>query len=68
MTTPDWAKHAVFYQIFPDRFARSGTVNAQEPLSLKPWGAPPEEQGFQGGDLYGIVDRLDYLDELGVTA
>ena len=68
MTTPDWVKHAVFYQIFPDRFARSGRVAAQENVSLKPWGTPPEEQGFQGGDLYGIVDRLDYLDDLGITA
>ncbi|WP_263808811.1 glycoside hydrolase family 13 protein [Salinibacter sp.] len=68
MSPPDWAKHAVFYQIFPDRFARSGAVSAQENTALKPWSAPPEEQGFQGGDLYGIADRLDYLDALGVTA
>jgi neopullulanase len=68
MTTPDWVKHAVFYQIFPDRFARSGRVSAQEEVTLKPWGAPPEEQGFQGGDLYGVIDRLDYLDDLGITA
>lgn len=68
MRAPDWVKHAVFYQIFPDRFARSGRVEHQETIPLKPWGSPPEEQGFQGGDLYGIIDRLDYLDELGVTA
>ena len=67
-TTPDWVKHAVFYQIFPDRFARSGRVTAQQHVRLKPWGHPPEEQGFQGGDLYGIVDRLDYLQELGINA
>ena len=66
--TPDWVKHAVFYQIFPDRFAHSGQVAHQDEVSLKPWGTPPEEQGFQGGDLYGIVESLDYLDELGVTA
>jgi neopullulanase len=68
MHTPDWVKHAVFYQIFPDRFARSGEVEHQEAVQLKPWGTPPEEQGFQGGDLYGVINRLDYLDELGVTA
>ena len=68
MTTPDWVKHAVFYQIFPDRFARSGEVTHQEATQLKPWGTPPEEQGFQGGDLYGVVNRLDYLEDLGVTA
>jgi neopullulanase len=68
MTTPDWAKHAVFYQIFPDRFARSGQVDHQAEVDLKPWGTPPGEQGFQGGDLYGIVNRLGYLDDLGITA
>ena len=68
MTTPDWAKHAVFYQIFPDRFARSGQVDHQGEVTLKPWGTPPEEQGFHGGDLYGIVNSLDYLDDLGITA
>ena len=68
MPPPDWVKHAVFYQIFPDRFARSGQVPRQEEVTLKPWGTPPEEQGFQGGDLYGIVNRLDSLDDLGVTA
>ncbi len=66
--TPDWVKHAVFYQIFPDRFARSDRVDHHDEVQFKPWGTPPEEQGFQGGDLYGIVDRLDYLDDLGVTA
>lgn len=68
MNTPDWVKHAVFYQIFPDRFARSGRVEHQHAVDLKPWGTPPEEQGFQGGDLYGVIDRLDYLEQLGVTA
>lgn len=67
-TTPDWVKNAVFYQIFPDRFARSGQVDAHDTVTLKPWGHPPEAQGFQGGDLYGIVQHLDYLQELGVTA
>ncbi len=66
--TPDWVKHAVFYQIFPDRFARSGQVEHQDGVPLKPWGTPPEKQGFQGGDLYGVVNNLDYLDDLGVTA
>ena len=37
-------------------------------LNFKPWGSPPEEQGYQGGDLYGIIDKLDYLQDLGVNA
>ena len=66
--TPDWVKHAVFYQIFPDRFSRSRRLHHAPGIQFKPWGAPPSEQGFQGGDLLGIVDRLDYLEDLGVNA
>ncbi len=66
--TPDWVKHAVFYQIFPDRFARSPRSRLPRGIQLRPWGSPPEQQGFQGGDLRGIVDKLDYLHDLGVTA
>jgi neopullulanase len=66
--TPEWAKHAVFYQIFPDRFARSPRLHHPPGIQFKSWGAPPEEQGYQGGDLYGIADRLDHLQALGVTA
>ncbi len=65
---PDWVKDAVFYQIFPDRFARSPRMHHPRGIRLKPWGSPPEEQGYQGGDLHGIVDKLDYLQFLGVNA
>ncbi len=66
--TPDWVKHAIFYQIFPDRFRRSKTWQQPAGVKFKPWGASPEEQGFQGGDLYGVIEALDYLQELGVSA
>ena len=66
--TPDWVKHAVFYQIFPDRFAKSKRIQHPPGLNFKPWGSPPEEQGFQGGDLYGVIDKLDYLQDLGINA
>jgi len=66
--TPDWVKQAVFYQIFPDRFARSPRTQHPRGLTFKPWGAPPAEQGYQGGDLRGIVDKLDYLKALGINA
>ncbi|HYP40447.1 MAG TPA: glycoside hydrolase family 13 protein, partial [Chloroflexia bacterium] len=66
--TPEWVKHAVFYQIFPDRFARSPRTRHPRGQQFKPWGSPPEEQGFQGGDLHGVVDRLDYLQQLGINA
>jgi len=65
---PEWVKNAVFYQIFPDRFARSERVQQARGLQFKPWGTPPDHQGYQGGDLLGVVDKLGYLQELGVTA
>ncbi|NJN21297.1 MAG: glycoside hydrolase family 13 protein [Leptolyngbya sp. RL_3_1] len=68
--TPDWVKHAVFYQIFPDRFARTTRpVDCPEmAVALEPWAAPPSLEGYKGGDLWGIVEKLDYLQALGVTA
>lgn len=66
--TPDWVKHAVFYQVFPDRFARSERTRHPRGIHFAPWGSPPENQGFQGGDLLGIVDNLDYLTALGINA
>lgn len=65
MTTPDWVQDAIFYQIFPDRFARS---NRLPDLGFEPWDAPPTYNGFKGGDLYGIAERMNYLSELGITA
>jgi cyclomaltodextrinase len=64
---PDWVSHAVLYQIFPDRFRRSGKVVDQHSLQLKPWGNDPAEQGFHGGDLYGVIEALDELQDMGVT-
>ncbi|HLF89131.1 MAG TPA: glycoside hydrolase family 13 protein [Anaerolineales bacterium] len=68
ITTPSWIHNAVFYQIFPDRFARSSRTPHPRGIQFKPWGSDPAEQGFQGGDLYGIVEKLDYLKDLGITA
>lgn len=64
--SPSWVSNAVFYQIFPDRFARREGVT--DGLTFEPWDSPPTVHGFKGGDLYGIADRLDYLGDLGVTA
>ncbi|MBZ5587774.1 MAG: glycoside hydrolase family 13 protein [Acidobacteriia bacterium] len=63
---PSWVQDAVFYQIFPDRFARSTRV--PKPPHLEPWDDPPTQLGFKGGDLLGIAERLDYLTDLGVNA
>ncbi len=66
MSVPDWIHSAVFYQIFPDRFANGDPGN--DPPNVEPWGAPPNLYGFQGGDLQGVLNRLDYLLDLGVNA
>lgn len=64
--TPDWVKDAIFYQIFPDRFASSERVS--KPSNLELWDTPPTPRGFKGGDLVGVQERLDYLEDLGITA
>ena len=66
LQTPDWVQDAVFYQIFPDRFARSR--RAARLCNLEPWDSPPTIYGFKGGDLLGAAEKLDYLQDLGVTA
>jgi neopullulanase len=63
---PAWVRDAVFYQIFPDRFAAS--LRVTKPGPLEPWDAPPTLYGFKGGDLLGIVEHLDELADLGITA
>ncbi len=64
--TPKWVRDAIFYQIFPDRFAQSKRVS--KPSNLEPWDSPPTVNGFKGGDLLGVVEHLDYLQHLGITA
>jgi cyclomaltodextrinase len=68
--TPDWVKNAVFYQIFPDRFARTQQdhLGLWKSTNLEPWDSPPTLQGYKGGDLWGIIEKLDYLQDLGINA
>lgn len=66
INTPDWVQDAIFYQIFPDRFAKSDRV--AKPSNLERWHTPPTVLGFKGGDLLGVAERLDYLSELGINA
>lgn len=59
---PDWARGAVIYQIFVDRFHRVGELAE----GLSPWGTPPRAHGmFCGGNLKGIRAKADYLKSLG---
>ena len=79
---PRWVKDTVFYQIFPDRFCNGKeelnvkpgeyTYQGYEPTSEK-WDTPAMEYeeghnlDFRNGDLYGIIEKLDYLQSLGVN-
>lgn len=65
LTTPAWVHNAVFYQIFPDRFAFSKEV--VKPSNLEGWDTPPTVYGFKGGDLLGVFEKLDYLQDLGIN-
>jgi glycosidase len=66
MSVPEWVQDAIFYQIFPDRFANGDHEN--DPPNLVHWGSPPTSWGFQGGDLIGILQKFDYLLDLGINA
>ncbi|MGE5572432.1 MAG: glycoside hydrolase family 13 protein [Bacteroidota bacterium] len=65
-TTPEWVHDAVFYQIFPDRFANGDPAN--DPVGARPWGEAPTRDSFFGGDFQGVIDKIPYLAELGITA
>ncbi|MCP4419231.1 MAG: maltodextrin glucosidase [Chloroflexi bacterium] len=79
---PGWLNTAVFYQIFPDRFYNGNPATNPQPDEFEfqghrpriyPWGqAAADDQPFPiifyGGDLPGIIQKLDYLQELGINA
>lgn len=80
---PAWVHDTVFYQIFPDRFADGDPSNNvrdgeyvcySKPVIARPWGELPRSHDrtggieFFGGDLQGISQHLDYLQDLGVNA
>lgn len=64
--TPEWVKKTVWYQIFPERFANGDPSN--DPEGTLAWGsADPSRENFFGGDLQGVIDKLDYLEDLGIN-
>ncbi|TDL35342.1 alpha-glycosidase [Jeotgalibacillus sp. S-D1] len=63
---PEWVKNTVWYQIFPERFANGD--QSLDPKGTKPWGSEdPKVDSFFGGDLQGVLDHLDYLQDLGIS-
>lgn len=65
LDAPKWAKNTIWYQIFPERFCNGNP--SISPENVEEWGSIPLSNNFMGGDLYGIYDKLDYLEELGIT-
>ncbi len=63
---PSWVRDAVFYEIFPDRFAIDNPENSHP--RARDWPGKPEWFNFWGGDLTGIRQHLPYLQELGINA
>ncbi|TFE30599.1 alpha-glycosidase [Cohnella luojiensis] len=63
---PAWVKDAIFYQIFPERFAKGDP--AIDPENVETWGGKPTPSNFFGGDLQGVIDHLDHLEKLGINA
>ncbi|MDT8717082.1 glycoside hydrolase family 13 protein [Clostridium sp. 19966] len=63
--SPTWMKEGIVYQIMPDRFCNGDKSN--DPKDVMPWGAEVTQKSMFGGDLQGIIDKLDYLKELGVN-
>ena len=61
---PEWADGTVYYHIFPERFCDGDTDN--NPPECQPWGTIPTRENYMGGDLQGIIDKADYLQQLGV--
>lgn len=77
--TPDWAKGAVMYQIYVDRFCNGDPLNdvltgeyeyiGDKTVKVEDWNKYPASVGvreFYGGDLQGVLDKMDYLQELGI--
>ncbi|HVO44443.1 MAG TPA: glycoside hydrolase family 13 protein, partial [Aggregatilineales bacterium] len=67
----EWTWGQVIYQVFPDRFARSdGYYGAKHGKKILDWGAlpdhPPRGRDFSGGNLLGLIEKLDYLADLSV--
>ncbi len=78
-STPEWSKGAVMYQIYVDRFCNGDNTNdvldneylyiGQPVHKVEDWYAPPSQmdvRNFYGGDLQGVLDKMDYLKSLGV--
>lgn len=67
MDTVNWMRSAVFYQIFVERFRQGNEKKDTSYINMK-WDEKPTPKSFAGGDLAGIIEKMDYLKELGINA
>lgn len=67
MSVVHWMRSAVFYQIFVERFYMGDMQKDASYINME-WGDLPQPKSFAGGDLKGIIRKLDYIRKLGVTA
>ncbi len=65
--SPDWAKDAVIYHIFVDRFKDGNPNNNYDTVDVEDVGLEEALKDWMGGDLEGIIEKIDYLNELGVN-
>ena len=64
---PEWVPKTVWYQIFPERFANGNADLSPEGALAWDAAISPKPTDFFGGDLQGIIDHLDYLQDIGIT-
>lgn len=62
-TTPEWTKKMIWYRLMPDRFANGDPK--KDPKDTLEWGQEADKAKFFGGDLQGIIDKLDHIQGLG---
>lgn len=67
ITVPSWVEDTVWYQIMPDRFCRGSQAPKRTPLRNWTDSSNIGYEDFYGGDLRGIIQKLPYLKELGIT-
>lgn len=61
---PKWSRGQVYYQIFPERFFDGNPQN--DPPGCMEWGSAPTRENYMGGDLPGIIQKMDYIERLGI--
>ena len=79
-STPEWAKESVMYQVFVDRFNKGNKRMPvrDDAVMIEDWdngipeyppysGAPMKNNSFFGGNLHGVIEKLDYLEDLGIN-